>query len=57
MKAINKAEYLNIVNNPNLNIVVKKVKKGNSFIETVFNGVEVVAQRIITATGVTYLAN
>lgn len=54
MYPINKTQYLEIINNPNQNIVVKSVKRGNSFIETAYTGIEIVAQRIITATGVKY---
>lgn len=54
MKATNKETYLNVLFDNSRALKVVKSKVGLRFKETVFEGLEVVAERIITPKGVKY---
>ncbi len=51
---ITKQEYLDILNDNSRKLAVKKVKQGLKFKEVIFSGVDVVAERVVTADGVEY---
>lgn len=51
---ITKKEYENILNDNTKKLTVKRIKKGLEVKECVFEGTNVIAERIITSNGVEY---